>query len=419
MQLGCTKKGRRVEFLSIIIVVALLAAALSLRSASRARAELQRIRDEVSRSPATIAGVTEDPVSTFRAVSHMAAVSDASAAAAQGELSTLLAGIDVGVVLVSSDSRVISANAAAHRIFERPEGAMEGRPLIEALADLPAYEFFRDGASLPKSIELEGSRGRSRALDVVEAPGGSRWLLAQDISEIVRLRRIRTEFVDNLSHELRTPITTIGLLSESLGAAARADAATPKRLRDGIATIEAETQNLGQMVAELLDLARVESGVGMEFDEGVDLDALVSNAAHRLLPFAHNDGVAIEIVPATGIPTLIRANPDRLAQVIVNLVHNAVKFSSRGGTIWIATAWEHDQVSVSIRDAGSGIARADLDRVFERFYKADRARTNRGGTGLGLSISRHIVEAHGGSIQAESELGVGSTFTVRLPVQRR
>ena len=419
MRFGCTKKGSRVEFLSIIIIVALLAVALSLRSASRARAELQRIRDEFSRSPATIAGVTEDPVSTFRAVSHMAAVSDASAAAAQGELSTLLAGIDVGVVLVSSDSRVISANAAAHRIFERPDGAMEGRPLIEALADLPAYEFFRDGASLPKSIELEGSRGRSRALDVVEAPGGSRWLLAQDISEIVRLRRIRTEFVDNLSHELRTPITTIGLLSESLGTAARADAATPKRLRDGIATIEAETQNLGQMVAELLDLARVESGVGMEFDEGVDLDALVSNAAHRLLPFAHNDGVAIEIVPATGVPALIRANPDRLAQVIVNLVHNAVKFSSRGGTIWISTAWEHDQVSVSIRDAGSGIARADLDRVFERFYKADRARTNRGGTGLGLSISRHIVEAHGGSIQAESELGVGSTFTVRLPVQRR
>ena len=419
MRFGCTKKGSRVEFLSIIIIVALLAVALSLRSASRARAELQRIRDELSRSPATIAGVTEDPVSTFRAVSHMAAVSDASAAAAQGELSTLLAGIDVGVVLVSSDSRVISANAAAHRIFERPDGAMEGRPLIEALADLPAYEFFRDGASLPKSIELEGSRGRSRALDVVEAPGGSRWLLAQDISEIVRLRRIRTEFVDNLSHELRTPITTIGLLSESLGTAARADAATPKRLRDGIATIEAETQNLGQMVAELLDLARVESGVGMEFDEGVDLDALVSNAAHRLLPFAHNDGVAIEIVPATGVPALIRANPDRLAQVIVNLVHNAVKFSSRGGTVWISTAWEHDRVSISIRDAGSGIARADLDRVFERFYKADRARTNRGGTGLGLSISRHIVEAHGGTIQAESELGVGSTFTVRLPVQRR
>ena len=109
----------------------------------------------------------------------------------------------------------------------------------------------------------------------------------------------------------------------------------------------------------------------------------------------------------------------RLAQVIVNLVHNAVKFSSRGGTVWISTAWEHDRVSISIRDAGSGIARADLDRVFERFYKADRARTNRGGTGLGLSISRHIVEAHGGTIQAESELGVGSTFTVRLPVQRR
>jgi two-component system phosphate regulon sensor histidine kinase PhoR len=348
----------------------------------------------------------------------MAAASDASAAAAQDELNSLLAGIDLGVVLVSADARVTSANAAAHRIFERPEGAMEGRPLIEALADLPAFEFYRDGASLPKSIELEGSRGKSRALSVLEAPGGGRWLLAQDTSEVVRLRRIRTEFVDNLSHELRTPITTIGLLSESLGVVARADATTPTRLREGIATIEAETQNLGQMVAELLDLARVESGVGMEFDEGVDLDALVSTAAHRLVPFAQNEGVSIEIAPSAGIPTPIRANPNRLAQVIVNLVHNAVKFSSRGGTIWINTVWDPDQVSVSVRDAGSGIARADLDRVFERFYKADRARTNRGGTGLGLSISRHIVEAHGGTIQAESELGGGSTFTFILPLQR-
>ncbi|MGI9095791.1 MAG: sensor histidine kinase [Candidatus Limnocylindrus sp.] len=406
------------ELLYIITGVALLAATLSVRSAARARAELQRISDEVALPNATDVVSTEDPVSTIRAISQMAAASDASAAAAQDELNSLLAGIDLGVVLVSADARVTSANAAAHRIFERPEGAMEGRPLIEALADLPAFEFYRDGASLPKSIELEGSRGKSRALSVLEAPGGGRWLLAQDTSEVVRLRRIRTEFVDNLSHELRTPITTIGLLSESLGVVARADATTPTRLREGIATIEAETQNLGQMVAELLDLARVESGVGMEFDEGVDLDALVSTAAHRLLPFAQNEGVSIEIAPSAGIPTPIRANPNRLAQVIVNLVHNAVKFSSRGGTIWINTVWDPDQVSVSVRDAGSGIARADLDRVFERFYKADRARTNRGGTGLGLSISRHIVEAHGGTIQAESELGGGSTFTFILPLQR-
>lgn len=406
------------DLLFIITGISVLLAALSLRSAAQARAELQRISDEVSLPTSTEVPATEDPVSTIRAISQMAAASDASAAVAQGELNSLLAGIDVGVMLVSADARVISANAAAHRIFERPEGVMEGRPLIEALADLPAYEFYRDGASLPKRIELEGSRGKSRALSVLEAPAGGRWLLAQDTSEVVRLRHIRTEFVDNLSHELRTPITTIGLLSESLGVVARADPATPTRLREGIATIEAETQNLGQMVAELLDLARVESGVGMEFDEGVDLDALVSTAAHRLLPFAQNEGVAIEIVPSVGVPQRIRANPDRLAQVVVNLVHNALKFSPRGGTIWISTTWERDQVGVSVRDAGSGIARADLDRVFERFYKADRARTNRGGTGLGLSISRHIVEAHGGTIRAESELGAGSTFTFILPLQR-
>ena len=162
----------------------------------------------------------------------------------------------------------------------------------------------------------------------------------------------------------------------------------------------------------------VESGVGMEFDEGVDLDALVSNAAHRLLPFAHNDGVAIEIVPATGVPALIRANPDRLAQVIVNLVHNAIKFSQQGSGVRVIVAAHPEKriATVSVIDRGVGISRADLGRIFERFFVADRSRSTGGGTGLGLSIARHIVQLHGGEIAAESTIGEGSTFTVSLPI---
>jgi two-component system phosphate regulon sensor histidine kinase PhoR len=229
-----------------------------------------------------------------------------------------------------------------------------------------------------------------------------------------RLRQIRTEFIDNLSHELRTPISTISLLAET---AAREAAAVevPDRLRDRIAKIEVETGHLAQMVAEILDLARIEGGSSIVPEDDVSLARLAEAAAERLRLFAERAGVRIVVDADPATPT-VRGEEQRIGQVLVNLVHNAVKFSPDGGEVAIRVRPAGDGARVEIVDHGIGIARADRARVFERFYKADRARVRGGGTGLGLAISRHIVAAHGGTIGVESEEGRGSTFWFVLPI---
>jgi two-component system phosphate regulon sensor histidine kinase PhoR len=151
-------------------------------------------------------------------------------------------------------------------------------------------------------------------------------------------------------------------------------------------------------------------------DEHVDLGRLAESSAERLRLFAERQGVAIGVEVARGVP-LVRGDEDRLGQVFVNLVHNAVKFSPEGGEVVIGVRQEGDVVAVSVRDHGIGIAKADRTRVFERFYKTDRARVRGGGTGLGLSIARHVVQGHGGTIGVESEEGEGSTFTFTVPLR--
>jgi two-component system, OmpR family, phosphate regulon sensor histidine kinase PhoR len=171
-----------------------------------------------------------------------------------------------------------------------------------------------------------------------------------------------------------------------------------------------------QMVSELLDLARIEGGSQLRMDEDVDLGRLAESSAERLRLFAERQGVTIAVEVAPGVP-LVRGDEDRLGQVFVNLVHNAVKFSPDGGDVAIQVRREGDVVAVSVRDHGIGIAKADRTRIFERFYKTDRARVRGGGTGLGLSIARHVIQGHGGRMGVESEEGKGSTFTFTVPLR--
>jgi two-component system phosphate regulon sensor histidine kinase PhoR len=238
------------------------------------------------------------------------------------------------------------------------------------------------------------------------------WLVLEDVSELRRLQRIRAEFIDNLSHELRTPLTTISLLAET--AARDAETASP-RLRDRISKIEIETGHLTQMVNELLDLSRIESGTAQLLLDDVDVIRVVRSTVERLRLFAERQGLQIEIESPERVAA-VRGDEDRLGQVLINLLHNAVKFSPNGGTIVVGVRDAADEVTIWVRDPGMGVPRADLTRIFERFYKVDRARVRgRGGTGLGLSIARHVVDAHGGRIWVESEEGQGSTFWFTLP----
>jgi two-component system phosphate regulon sensor histidine kinase PhoR len=250
------------------------------------------------------------------------------------------------------------------------------------------------------------------------APQAGLWLFLDDVTELRRLQRIRSEFVDNISHELRTPLTTIRLLTETLTQEiARPDTNVPPRMRERILKIDVETGHLVQMVNELLDLSRIEGGAAELHFDSVSIDDVVDGALERLRTFADRQRVGLEseIVEAT-LP-LAWGDEERLGQVLVNLLHNAVKFSPPESVVTVSAAVADGQIAVTVRDEGRGIAKVDLDRIFERFYKVDKARQRgQGGTGLGLSIARHIVEGHGGRIWAESEDGSGSAFTFTVPI---
>ncbi|HYH92866.1 MAG TPA: HAMP domain-containing sensor histidine kinase, partial [Candidatus Saccharimonadales bacterium] len=192
----------------------------------------------------------------------------------------------------------------------------------------------------------------------------------------------------------------------------------PVRMRERIAKIELETGHLVQMVNELLDLSRIEGGGTLDVVDDLDMARLAADSAERLRLFADRQGVTLELEPVGELPR-VRGDRARLGQVVVNLVHNAVKFSPDGGVVAVRTRRAGDELVTSVEDHGVGIPRAARDRVFERFYKVDRARLRAdagGGTGLGLAIARHVIEQHGGRIWVESEEGVGSTFSFALPI---
>ena len=303
---------------------------------------------------------------------------------------------------------------------------MQGRPLLEAVVDASIEEFLRAesrGAHPGAWREFEIARGKFTTVALRSAAGNGWWLLARDDSEILRLRRIRTEFIENLSHELRTPVTAIGLIAELLSAETKGRSAADAgpvaaKVRERILQLESEAIHLGQMINELLDLARIESGEGMQRNDEIALDEVVRSAVDRLLPFAAQANVAVNVQSNKQATLTSRGNLARLTQVVVNLLHNAIKFSSPGDAVLVqvlAPTVDQPEAKIVITDRGTGIAREDVNRVFERFFIADRARSKGGGTGLGLSIARHIVEAHDGEISVTSTLGEGSTFTIAFP----
>ncbi len=330
--------------------------------------------------------------------------------------------LDAGLVRLEGTLRVGEANARAHAMLGHEPGALVGRSIMEAFLDPAVEKLAGDAVRSGSSIGEIRPAGADGPVLVIRAhrAGSGVWLVLDDVSELRRLQRIRTEFVDNLSHELRTPITTVSLLAETLEREADGVGdAIPQRMRERIAKIGLETGHLAQMVNELLDLSRIESGGSLQLVDGIDMSRLAGDSAERLRLFAERQGVTLRIETPPDLPR-VRGDAARLGQVVVNIVHNAVRFSLEGGEITVRTSVAGNSVVTSVEDHGIGIPKATRDRVFERFYKVDRARLRAeaggGGTGLGLAIARHVVEQHGGRIWVESEEGVGSTFSFALPI---
>ncbi|MDQ3938541.1 MAG: cell wall metabolism sensor histidine kinase WalK [Chloroflexota bacterium] len=338
-----------------------------------------------------------------------------------GELQQAADALGVGLVRIDRAGRIVAGNEAGHRLLGWKPGALVGKSTMEGFVDHRIEELTRRARSgAAGQIELASADEPQLTLVVRARPArdGAVWVVLEDVSELRRLRRIRAEFIDNLSHELRTPLTTVRLLAESL-ALELERTELPPRIRESIVQIDVETGQLVQMVNELLDLAKIEQGEAPLQLAEVDLGEVIERTLERLRLYAERQGVRLHgEVPATAGERTILGDGQRIGQLLTNLVHNAVKFSPAGGDVTVRLRPEAGSVIVEVQDQGVGIPRQELERIFERFYKVDRARSREGGgTGLGLAIARHIVERHGGSISAESTEGVGSRFFVTLPRQ--
>jgi two-component system phosphate regulon sensor histidine kinase PhoR len=397
-----------------VLVVLAVAFALALGQAVERGRALRAIRAATGGSEGA-----EDLSLRVRRVMDRAESVDWAAAQERRDTAYLAEVVGVGIVHVDDDSRVDVANTAAHVFLGRPTGTMIGRTAIEAFVDRRIEDLVddaRERGSASGEVSVRDADGPKLIVRARRSPSRGVWVVLEDVTELRRLQQIRAEFIDNLAHELRTPLTTVSLLAETLAReAGEQGGAIPDRMRDRIAKIEVETGHIVQMVNELLDLSRIESGGAVVHLDDVDIGALAAASTERLRLFAERQGVRLAVEAAEGLPP-VRGDEARLGQVLVNLLHNAVKFSPTGGDVTVRVAVVDREVVTSVEDRGVGIPKALLGRVFERFYKADRARVRGGGTGLGLSIARHVVEQHGGRIWLESEEGRGSTFSFALPI---
>jgi two-component system phosphate regulon sensor histidine kinase PhoR len=399
--------------LGIIVVLALALAIALGQAVARGRA-LQAIR--------AATGGDEgggDLALRVRRVQERAKSVDSAAAQERRDTAYLADLVGVGIVHVDDDSRVDVANTAAHVFLGRGAGTMVGRTAIEAFVDRRiegVIDDARERGAANGEVAVRDVDGPRLVVRARRSPVRGVWVVLEDVTELRRLQQIRAEFIDNLSHELRTPLTTVSLLAETLAReAAEQGDAIPDRMRDRIGKIEVETGHIAQMVNELLDLSRIESGGAVVHLDDVDLGEIAAASAERLRLFAERQGVRLIVEAPAGSPR-VRGDEARLGQVLINLLHNAVKFSPSGGDVTVRVEARDGEVVTSVEDRGVGIPKALQGRVFERFYKVDRARVRGGGTGLGLSIARHVVEQHGGRIWVESEEGRGSTFSFAIPI---
>ncbi|MBN2100032.1 MAG: HAMP domain-containing protein [Dehalococcoidia bacterium] len=413
---------------AVIAVGALIAAALGILLAfqiTRITVDPIKRLTDVSREMAegnlnqeTIATSRDEVGDLARAFNRMAAkLKEAMAlvTAERDRMAIVLESMSDAILVMDREGRVTMTNKAAEKVLQVPRDAAIGRHFIEAVRDHEIDALVQQCLSKrEQQTSLVEMRSKKQLLGVVatpfkEAPGCL--VLIQDLTELRRLETVRRDFIANLSHELRTPIASLKALGETLNEGAIDQ---PTVARDFVGKMNAEVDRLAQMVQEMGDLSRIESGEAPLQKSPVNVAEVVASAVERLKAQSERAGLQIKVDIASGLPS-VSADGSRIEQVLVNLIHNAIKFTPTGGRVTVSAKAEGDRLIVSVSDTGVGIPEDDLPRVFERFYKADRARAG-GGTGLGLAIAKHVVEAHGGRIWVESVEGRGATFNFGLPL---
>jgi two-component system, OmpR family, phosphate regulon sensor histidine kinase PhoR len=357
---------------------------------------------------------------TADAINQMARSLEEEIARASRDRSRMLAALgSTADAVIALDGRdvIAFANPAAEQLLQRPLSGLVGNPFVWAIADATVIEALRASKDKQQPQRLLTERPNARHLEVVLTPiiDGGDWaslVMFHDVTNVRRVEQVRRDFVANVSHELRTPLASLKSVIETLQAGAIEE---PEVANEFLSRGDQELDRLVSMVEELLELSRIESGeVALALEDVAAVD-LLTTAVDRMKPKAERYGLTLALEVPHPLPDII-ADRNLLERAVVNLIDNAVKFTPAGGDIRVSGSVENGLLTVAVRDTGEGIDPDDLPRVFERFYKADRAR-RRGGTGLGLAIVKHSVEAHGGSISAESEPGRGSRFSFSIPAR--
>ena len=335
----------------------------------------------------------------------------------RARLAAVLDKMNDGVLIVDQEGMVQLINPAAEMLFGVPPDRDKNESLVKLTQDYQPVELWR---ACIKSGETQSSKfelgNQNLHLLAVATPLGASMpghvlLLFQDISKQVQVDNMRRDFIGNVSHELRTPLAGIKALTETLQDGALED---PPAARKFLNMIETEVDSLNLMVAELLELSRIESGrVPLQFKKTRAGD-IIKPAFERLHIQAERAQLEMTIDCPEDLPDVL-ADQDRLQQVVVNILHNAIKYTPEGGRILVKARLAGQYLEYSVQDSGKGIPASDLPRIFERFYKVDKSRSS-SGTGLGLAIAKHMVEAHRGRIWADSEEGKGSTFHFTIPI---
>jgi signal transduction histidine kinase len=314
------------------------------------------------------------------------------------------------VVLLEHD-KVIYVNPAATEMFTISSEAI-GADVTAFIPD-PLVDAVEEASEIGRPIDVEWERDdRMLAARATTLGAEQVVLVVRDITRVHRLDAVRRDFVVNASHELKTPVAGIQALAESLSLALRHD---PSRATRMVGRIELEAARLARLVRDLLDLARLEELDSAQQRRRVNVADIVRRQLQRMEPLAATRGITIDAdLPNS---TVVVAVPEDIRSIVANLLENAVRYNRDGGKVTVGLTREDSRVTFEVTDTGEGIPERDRDRIFERFYRVDKARSRAaGGTGLGLSLVRHATERHGGTITLHSEVGVGSTFRVELPV---
>lgn len=331
-------------------------------------------------------------------------------------LSSLILRTDDGILVVDRHLRVVLANRAAAALWGRNETGLEGSRLADLVRDKQVYDGFCDAIEHQQAFQgrFERADGDDRQvfelhitpLDNHHAAG-----VFLNITRVEQLERIRQEFLTNVSHELRTPLTSIMAYVETLLDGALDD---PDHRVEFLHVIERHARRLHSLIDDISDLSAIESGqIRLDITQ-VNLRAIVAEVVQTLQPRARRN--SIHLVNEVPFELVVRADQKRFEQILINLIDNAIKFNRPGGSVYIGAQRQNKQIIISVKDTGIGIPATDLPRVFERFYRVDKARSVEvGGTGLGLAIVKHLVKVQGGRINIESQPDEGTCVNLMWP----